>query len=384
MIIGDQLLPHLICGLDETLKTQNILLLHTPDRLNAAKRLATVFQKYHIQPHLLEIQSAFNPEHIQQDLNHLKTWLTTHLPQHRPTLNFTIGTKLQAVLYTQFAQKQNWHITYLNNQDQLIWLNPQNIPPHDLQDRITLEDALLIHNYRILKQQKLPQTPAYIQVTQNIIDRLEHLQNPLKTLNYLAFKAQNLKLPPLKNTTNHMQTLLALFIKSGFIKNKNNQLTFTSPQAKFFANGGWLEVHLAHHIQKLSQQLPQLQDHAMGLEVENITTGVKNELDNVILYNNTLHIIECKTKNFKKNTNPDGDGAQALYKLDTLADFIGGAFAKTMLATIFPLTKSDQKRAQQYQIELLTGTNIKHTQTKLKNWLTTSPSQQPKHTPTPS
>jgi len=369
MIVGFQTTPTLIGGLDRTLQTQNIVLLHTSDHTSKAEQISTVYQKYKIQPHLFKIQSAFDPKQIQQDLEKLKSWLETQFPNQRPTFNFTIGTKLQAVLYTQFAQEKGWQINYIDNQDQLLWLSPADTPPQQLEDRITIEDALLANGYRITQKQPLPETPAYAQVTHKIIEQLNRFEKPLRQLNYLAFTSKKLSVALPANMSESMQALLQLFQKAGFIKIQGERLIFINEAARFFANGGWLEIYLANHIRQLSHKLPPLQDFALGLEVENLSTGVRNELDCVVLFNNALHIIECKTKYFKSGGNPEGAGVQALYKLDTLSGFIGGAFSKGLLATIFPLTPSDERRASQYRIEVIKGKQLQTLQPTLKAWL---------------
>ncbi len=368
LIVGDQPLPNLIAALDPALQTKAVVMLHTPDYKPRALYLAKVLEKYHIKTLLFPMVSAFDPEAIQQGLGELATALKQHFPNQTPTLNFTIGTKLQAVLCTQFAQANGWQVVYVNNHDQLLWLNPQQ-PPHNLANRMTIEDALLANGYRVIRKQPLPQIPAYTQVTHQIIERLEVFEKALRQLNYLAFISHPKRPSKLPTEPDEaFRELLTLFQKAGFLTIKGQQIQFTNEEARFFANGGWLEVHLASTIRQLAQQLPDLQDHAMGLEVENIRTKVKNELDNVILFNNTLHIIECKTKYFKQGGNHP-DGTQAIYKLDTLGDFIGGAFARAMLATIYPLKQADERRAAQYGIRLVQDQEIKNLKETLSQWL---------------
>ncbi len=57
---------------------------------------------------------------------------------------------------------------------------------------------------------------------------------------------------------------------------------------------------------------------------------IPNELDAAFRRNNRLHIVEWKTRQFK-GTGEDTPGAEALYKLDTLGDLMGGLKARACL-----------------------------------------------------
>ena len=70
-------------------------------------------------------------------------------------------------------------------------------------------------------------------------------------------------------------------------------------------DGGWLEETTYGIVRSLAKKLPTIQDDGHSVEIERLINGQKvlNELDVVVLVNNKLFVIECKTKQFHK-----GDG----------------------------------------------------------------------------
>ncbi|TAL46262.1 MAG: DUF1887 family protein, partial [Methylovulum sp.] len=111
------------------------------------------------------------------------------------------------------------------------------------------------------------------------------------------------------------------------------------------------------------------QDIARSLEVERslCKLPIKNELDVVFLKNNRLYLIECKTHNDKSKA--DGKNTDALYKLDSLKDLMGGLQAKAMLVSFNRLNDSDRRRADDLRIDVCAGTDLAQLPQKLTDWL---------------
>jgi len=113
-----------------------------------------------------------------------------------------------------------------------------------------------------------------------------------------------------------------------------------------------------------SQGGQHIHDLAQGLMVKR--GNVKNELDVVFLNDNSLHIIECKTGNLKKEK---GVGGQVVYKLDSLTDNLGGLRARSMLVSLRQLKPTDQERAKQAGIRVCSGPSLKNLQSEICQWL---------------
>ena len=124
-------------------------------------------------------------------------------------------------------------------------------------------------------------------------------------------------------------------------------------------------------IQGLRKELPEIQDLARGLEVCRGDHGkpVRNELDVAFLADNRLYVIECKTKRFKGG-GADGPGAEALYKLDTLAPLLGGLGARAMLVSFQSLSEPDQRRARELGIRSCVGSELHGLREAIRRWVT--------------
>ena len=103
-----------------------------------------------------------------------------------------------------------------------------------------------------------------------------------------------------------------------------------------------------------------VEDVCMGIEVSRQTGRgpVKNELDVAFLADNRLYVIECKTRHWR-GTGEDGPGAEALYKLDSLKDLLGGLQARAMLVSYRDLPDPDRRRAGDLGIEVCAGGQVK-------------------------
>ena len=157
--------------------------------------------------------------------------------------------------------------------------------------------------------------------------------------------------------------LVDLLTNHGLLRQEGGRLRFTSESDRFFVNGGWLEEFLFSCAVRLSERM-KIQNVAMSVEVCS-PSGSKNEIDVAILYNNRLHLIECKTHRF---VNTNGEGAKALYRIDCLRDF-GGVTSKAMLASYRELPEADCGRANDLGVRVLSGKDLLHFEDELKSWL---------------
>jgi hypothetical protein len=102
-----------------------------------------------------------------------------------------------------------------------------------------------------------------------------------------------------------------------------------------------------------------------NVEVKSFNGITKNELDVAFLSNNHFYVIECKTKNWKE----EGSGSDAIYKLDTLKETLGGLQGKGMLVTYRKLSKHDQARAKSEGISICQFSELKRLDEFLKKWI---------------
>jgi hypothetical protein len=115
------------------------------------------------------------------------------------------------------------------------------------------------------------------------------------------------------------------------------EITPMSENARRYLTGGWLEEY-AFWV-----AVDQKTQHAM-LEVtfDDNQKGrdTPNEFDVVVVHNNRMLVIECKTGRFGSNQQKDAD---IIYKLDSLKNQVGGIFAQGLLMSARELNHTTSK-----------------------------------------
>ena len=95
---------------------------------------------------------------------------------------------------------------------------------------------------------------------------------------------------------------------------------------------------------------------------------VPNEIDVACLAENRLYLVECKTRSWRPEGS-SGAGADALYRLDTLGDLLGGLQARAMLVSYRNLEPHDRRRAADLDIRVCAGSRLLELPTELRKWL---------------
>ena len=114
-----------------------------------------------------------------------------------------------------------------------------------------------------------------------------------------------------------------------------------------------------------------IQDVARNLAIARETAAgeeVPNEIDVACLAENRLYLVECKTRGWK---GPDAGavGADALYRLDTLSDLLGGLQARAMLLSYRNLPQAVLRRASDLGIRVCAGPGLRNLPAVLTAWL---------------
>ncbi len=259
------------------------------------------------------------------------------------------------------------------NSDELHWLVPSERKNTQLADKLKIRDFFALIDSQInniantgnvdIRYRKLGAKWAASQ---------DNLGQALGNLNYLAASSDNAHLTSAVLNRSQLncadlQTLIDDLEDAELVCRKNDRLVFINEEARFFANGGWLEEYVYGLLLSLKKEVPHIQDIAQGVEItRKIGQGtVVNELDIVIMANNKLHLIECKTKKFDK-----GEGNQVIYKLDSLTDLLGGIQARAALISYKGIRTHEQLRAKELEIELFSENELAQLREKLKTWLT--------------
>ena len=367
--VARAVVPNLAPVLDRRFKSKRVVLVHTADFLPSAKALANTFKQYQIKTEFYEISSAFDVERLRIELSRL----LMSFGDERPLVNISAGTKPMSIVLFEQAKVLDFPVYYMNMDDSISWLSPSISEKWLLEDRLKLRPFLMAHGLEVLSHT----SPSSDLATRNVLDELvgdiDRYKKAISQLNFYAYTANNPRLvsQELSGNMNALEALAELFEEADLLQLKGNRLHFKDENARFFANGGWLEAFLFHQIKQVSSKVPQFQDNLCSVEVLNTYNGVKNEIDNLVLNNNNLFVIECKTKRFNQDGKPDGGAVQSIYKLETIMKALGGPFSKGMVVSVFDFSQADIKRASQHNIKVIGLDELKNIKTHLRDWFNT-------------
>ncbi len=369
ILISAQAVPNITPLLDEQFKPKNVIMLVSPDMRQRADWLDAVIKIKGIKSQRWDISNAWDIEHIRDNIIDL-------LNQHegKPmALNATGGTKPMSIAAYDVFRAFELPIFYVHpDHDRVIWMHPPDRPSHDLADRIKLPEFFSAYGATLTETgDKLGVPAADRELTQTLISEVHRWAAPLSILNAYAAEAQkNLTatLRPKDKGYSELHHLIALFERNGLLALKGDTLQFANEDNRFYVNGGWLEQHVyglclnlkkAHGIQDIGRSLQVARNHR--------NPPVRNEMDVVFLKDNRLYIIECKTHSDKNQVG--GKNADAIYKLDSLKDLLGGLQARAMLVSFNRPNQYDLQRANDLGIAVCAHQDLVQLPQKLAQWI---------------
>ncbi len=263
--------------------------------------------------------------------------------------------------------------------DEVNWLHDRTLPSFNVADRIKLPSFLRAHGAELGSiGARTGVKPPLRRLTDALIREAQDLAKPLSALNWLAQQAEgSLVSPELTDRQlrwDALTHLLSALENENILEFRRGRLYFPDEDARFFANGGWLESHVFGLIYGLRTRIPKIQDIGRSVEILRDSGGhaVKNELDVAFLCNNHLYIIECKTKRFQAKADPeqfDTHGADALYKLDTLKGLLGDVHTQPLLVSYQPLSTWDRQRAKDLGVQLCSADQLQRLGSWLEHWI---------------
>ncbi|MFK5949452.1 MAG: DUF1887 family CARF protein [Methylococcales bacterium] len=372
VLISAQTVPNITPILDQRFKPDKVIMLVSKSMQRQADQLQKIYTARGIKAERWPIDDAW-------DIEHIRCRVVALVAKHKDSniaLNATCGTKPMSIAAYEVFRQLEKPIFYVHpEKDRLIWMYPQNEPATDLADRIKLNEYFQAYGASHVNQGgQRKDFLLYRHLFNEIVNNISEFSTVLSSFNYYAANAKRASLrsptlaaKDLKNAA--FMRLLALFTGVGVLCEKNVQLEFASEAARFFVNGGWLEVYTFMCCFDLQESLG-IHDLAHSVEVQRKqgTKSVLNELDVALLKDNRLYSIECKTRQFKGSHEND-DASEVLYKLDSLRDLLGGIQAKTMLVSIKPLKSHHKDRASELNIETCCYEDLKNLPARITTWL---------------
>lgn len=370
-LVDESPMPTLGPLLDKAIGARSATLLYTPYTQPFAEHQAKVLETKGIKTTLIALP---DPYHVQSIVEQL-TPLTSQYAQGA-CINITGGSKLMSLAAWQVFNQPQHHLYYVHlHNDSIVWLN-HNKPDHAISDTIKLPDYFAAHGYKVTGNSATPAHPVLIQLARTLAQgtyQNEHVAIINAGIEESKTGGNCLTIPYANNKK--MLAFVQLLCDANIATVKHNHLHLDDSSVWRFLNGEWLEQVTLDAVLTLKKHHQKFQDIAIGLKVTNpkqsfsglngMQQTLSNELDVVILRDNTLYLIECKGG--KKFPN---EADNYTTKLDSLRDTLGGIKGKGLIISQYALNQSSEKRAAEYRIKTLSGNQaIKQLGQHLAEWL---------------
>lgn len=370
-LISAQATPNLTPILDPDFAPSEVVMITSPDMVERARRLSEVLKPRGIKIGTLDIPDAWDMNDI---CDRVLLWLDSRPDASAVALNVTGGTKPMAMAAQQAFAIAGLPVFYVHqDRDEVLWLMPRR-PAVRLSNRLKLEPYLHAHGWGVLERPDTVKLKANLRkLTDELVLQIGSLEEGLGRLNWYASQCESspkreVTLEPHALRSASFMSLLEKFSAANACELKGDTLGFPDEEARFFCNGGWLEVHVADVLNEIRNRAG-LQDLASGLKVRALDNRLvgnagSNELDVAFLAGNRLHIIECKTRSFRERHS----AAEAVYKLDSLTA-LGGLNTRGMLISYRKLMDGDRQRARDLGIRTVIGQDIANLRHELIRWI---------------
>ena len=324
-------------------------------------------------------------EEIKYRAMEIEEALHQRYPDRPITYHATGGTKLMALgFYEVFHESPNT-VLYTDTEHGMIEvLYPEQSQPIAIDKVLTIESYLLSMDKQIRKRaDSLWEYTARhrrsltIWLAQNA-KKLEKYWSVINLLAHQALEEQERGKPPAlitpeqffisgKTPFGDWKTALEKCTKAGICQwdNDNPQrLNFEDADGAQYLSGGWLEEYVWLTAKELGSE--QVYANVYFTETGNPRDDIRNEMDCLILHNNRLLMVECKTSVFKKG---DSKSDGILYKLDTLERRTGGLFGDAWLVSARILDDATLNRAREYKIKVINGGEICQMKNLIQDWM---------------
>lgn len=370
-LISGQPTPNLVPALSPDMRPKQVIMLVSAEMKEQAEYLKNVLRKYGVKTCGEMVPNAYDIGKLHKQIEDLIKKLGEEKDKPSIALNLTGGTKPMAIA-AQTACFYNdipyFYIRPDTNEVQLYMPVDNSMNAYQISSKLKLSDYLEVHGYRL--------EPEMAPSTRFLSDKAHDLQKTLVlnaqtfseaigTLNRFANEAEKQRTLSTYITefrTPSFDNLLDKFQNADILSVSGNTLRFTSEDARFFANGGWLEDYVFDIVRKL-----QLQDCMKNCEVyKQSRFASKNEIDVALMAKNRLYLIECKTRNFSRD---EKIGQDTLYKLDSLLPDLGGLNARGMLVSYRQLDGATRKRANDNRIKVVEASQLQGLENQIRTWI---------------
>ncbi|WP_157826794.1 Card1-like endonuclease domain-containing protein [Colwellia sp. 12G3] len=385
-LISHQLLPNVIGSFSNPDKEMKIILVLGDNKLKEKAVLLEDFYRKKGVTHIETINCQTSTDHakIFVRAEALFEQLRFEYPNAMIAVNATGGTKPMSIAFTQvfdkLTEKSMVFYTDTIEKQNTILTNPhQNkFPPLPYVSVLNVDDYLYLNQFNVNSE-----INKHCREHDNIIDRrpvtdfllglCKRETNLISLLNGLAgqtnFSSNNKFKPVVERVPqfNSMVSCYQHFERANLVTFNEAEatITFSSEEAARYIGGAWFEefAYLAAFDSGIDYVSTSVDGH--WLDKNNTESSVSNELDLVLVHNNQMMIVECKTSNWREA----GKGQDVTLKLESLMRNLGGSHAKGILLSVFELPEHTHDRVKNLNnLTPLSGGAIHGLVNQLKDW----------------
>ncbi len=370
-LVSEQPNPNLTPLIDKSMEVSYVILCHTEKTRLQASWLQSTLRDFQISSELVLLDSVNDIDKLREQFLAL---FELNLRQEGRILysNVTGGTKPMSLALFETAyltESDGSKAYYIDLNNHLSWLIPSGQDSQILQNRIKLKHFLKVRGFELEESDNcVIDSRKTKKLTDFIVQNSNKFRKALAQLNYFAMTAKDDKRLCSKEYQGNevFEELIDELVHSKLVaRTEDGKLIFTSEVARFYCNGGWLEEYLYYCVRDIATKKA-IREIQLGVKV--VREGVRNEIDLMVLLNNRVVMIECKTY---KADNID-EVNSSLYKLDDLTQKIGGATALGVFVSLNKIEKANIKRARQYGIDIISGEQLVNMKQKLEMLLSNS------------
>lgn len=267
-----------------------------------------------------------------------------------------------ALISSHFVS-QDIPVYIVDSNDYLRWIN-QSKEAMDLEDRLSLSSFFLAHGLEFRRKKPNIDIAFRKDFYECVLSQSSNVYDIFKEISqcYIHYNQDisSLELPQV------LKEIFLLMKKHGYLKQveteDQTQIFITKKEIIKFLRSDWLEYYvydLALDMMKSKQFY--IQDVAMGVFFSKIIEDVpiNNEMDVVILANNRLSLIECKSipTNSKVSSSPGavGNPLDFIYKLKAISTRISDGRTNGALVSLYPIKDQLDYRSKEFGLEIFDG-----------------------------
>lgn len=346
------------------------------------------------QPEQLDIRDGLPDSGINRLAEYaldLRGELEESWPGYRLVFNATGGNKLMALAFVDVFRDDNIEIIYTDtDHDVLEVIEPKRQPAEHIPAVFNIPSYLASQGYLARKtdsddEQWCANALRRKQLTKWLVEHIDTLikndgSGFLPQINGIIHDEVLDRNQQLRSPKDYQQLR---YVKRDVLRRLHDEgilawtaddaekIQFPSAEAAQYLGGRWLEEYVWHIARDAGAE-----HIAAGMDITDAQQrkdGVRNELDMVMVHNNRLLLVECKTGQIQKEQRD----SEVIYKLDSLANHAGGLYCERLLVSAAPVDhqrKNGQKvkvsaRARSYDIDVLQYQGVKKLREVLLNWM---------------